>query len=262
MLDWKEPLPLDAIVDRGLVVFNATLSRAVGFAVLAGIAINLIGEQMFGPHEAELEALAREGRLLDLVERFGASLAGIAVLLLLVNSAVLHLVGTLARERPADPLSSLGVTLRKLPQLLIGGVLYFVALWCGLMLLLLPGLWVAVAMSFFVQAVLFDDHDGVRALGASLRLTRGHWWRTFALYLLTFVAMLIAMLIAGLLVGLVGGVTAFITGARQPLLELAVGALIGAILGLLIDGVVVAYYYDLKLRLGEAPRRADDSMIA
>lgn len=252
MLDWKSPLSLDAVIDRGLALFNATLPRVAAFAVLVGIAANLVAERMVGVHEQEIAALLRAGELAQLGERFGATFAALGVLMLYVNSAVLHLVGTLARGRPGDPLGSLGATLRRMPHLLVGGLLYFCALWLGLLLLVLPGLWVAVALSFFVQAVLFDDHDGVRALGASLRLVRGRWWRTLALYLLVTVAMLLALLVAGLAVGLVGGMIGWIAGGRLPLVELMFGSAIGSILGLAVDSVLVAYYHDLALRAGDA----------
>ena len=262
MLDWKEPLTLDAVVDRGLAIFHATLPRVAAFAVVAGLAANLFADRMFGPHEQEIMTMAREGRLAELLDRFGVAFAALTVLMLFVNSAVLHLVGSLARERPADPLSSMAAALRKLPHLLVGGALYFVALWCGLVLLLVPGIWAAVALSFFVQAVLFDDRDGLRALGASFRLTRGRWWRTLALYLLVVVAMLIALLIAGLVVGLIGGLVGWLAGGRVPLLELALGSAIGSILGLVVDAVLVAYYHDLALRLGVAPKRDDGALVA
>jgi hypothetical protein len=261
MLDWKEPLALDAIVDRGLVIFNATLPRVGLFAVLAGLAVNLLGEQLFGPHEQEIAAMVSERRLDELLERFGIALAGLSVLLLFVNSAVLHLVGALARQQPADPWTSLAVALRKLPHLLIGGVLYFVALWCGMLLLLVPGIWAAVALSFFVQAVLFDDRDGLRALATSARLVRGHWWRTFALYLLVVVALLIALLMAGLVVNLVAGLVGLVAGGRLPLLELVVSSTIGAVLGLVVDGVLVAYFHDLVLRRGDAPPRDEGALV-
>lgn len=256
MLDWKDPLPLDAVVERGLALFNETLPRTLAFAVGAGICANLLGEALLGDHEAELAALVAAGDLAGLFDRFGGELLVAGFAFYLMGTAVLLMVGALGRGRPGDAASVLVGVLRRLPHLVIASLLFTLAVWAGLLLLILPGVFLLVALSFFAQAVLFDGHDGVRAIGASYRLTRGHWWRTLAFYALVIVANLVALVLLGLVVGLLGGLLSAFGVADGGLVELVVASAFGSLIGLATDAVLVAYYHDLTLRAG-GPARPD-----
>lgn len=57
---------------------------------------------------------------------------------------------------------------------LIGGLLVIV----GLLLCILPGIWLGVAWCVALPALLFEDVRGTRALERSFRLTRRRWWPT------------------------------------------------------------------------------------
>ena len=259
MLDWKEPLPLERVVDRGLAIFNDTLPRAFLLAVIAALATNLALHYGMAGRETEFQTLVKNGELRAIADRFGALLFGVSLLSLVLSSAVLYLVGTLARGAPVDTLSALVAALHAAPQVLVASLLYFLAVWCGLVLLLVPGVYLAVAFVFFMQAVLFDRCDGLRAPAASLRLVRGNWWLTFALCLLLVVVSLIASLVIQAAVGMVVTVTrALLDAERSALLELVLGSGFGAVVGLAFDGVLVAYYYDLTLRGGA--RRPEGSI--
>jgi hypothetical protein len=261
MLDWKDPLPLDGVVDRGLAIFNATLPRTLGFAVVAAFASNLLMQMLLGEHEEEIAGLVKSGDLAALFDRFGGELALIGVVFFLFGCAVLRMVGALARGVPGDAVSTLGDTLRRAPHLLLASLLFTLACWAGLMLLIVPGIFLMVALSFFSQAVLFDGHDGARALGASFRLTRGRWWRTFTFYLLVLLANLIALMLVGLVLGLVFGVlNALGLGTGHQVVDLFIGSALGALIGLATDAVLVAYYYDLTVRAGAVPRRDPGSL--
>lgn len=261
MLDWKDPLPLDGVVDRGLAIFNATLPRALGFAVVAAFTSNLLMQSLLGDHEKEIGALVKAADMGGLFERFGAELATLGVVFFLFGCAVLRMVGALARDRPGDAASTLGATLRRAPHLLLGSVLFMLACWAGLMLLIVPGIFLMVALSFFSQAVLFDDQDGARALVTSFRLTRGRWWRTFTFYLLVLLANLIALMLVGLALSLVYGVLAALgLSTGHQVVDLFIGSVLGSLIGLATDAVLVAYYYDLTVRAGAAPPRDPGSL--
>lgn len=260
MLDWKEPLPLHRIVERGLALFEAVLPRTIALAVGGGVATNLLAHSVLGEHYAEIDALIQRAALVELFERFGPTFALLALPLLWLSVAVLHLVGNAGRGGVADAVTSAGVALRALPHVLIGTLLYFVALWGGLLLLLVPGIWLTIALSMYLQAIVFDGNDGLRALGASFRLTRGNWWRTLGIFMVVMVGMLLGILVSGLVTSLITGVLGF---ALEPLVvgyaEVAIGAALGAVIGIAVDAVLVAYYYDLTLRAGN---RSHDGSLA
>jgi hypothetical protein len=57
----------------------------------------------------------------------------------------------------------------------VGGLLVVV----GLLLCILPGIWLGIAWSVAVPALLFEEVRGTRALERSFRLVRHRWWPTF-----------------------------------------------------------------------------------
>jgi hypothetical protein len=249
-LDWSSPLSLDAVIARALALFEATLPRALGLALAGACAVELASQLLLAPVRAELDGLVQAGDLAGLAERFGGELALLALLGLAVNSATLHLVGTLARGRTGDAAGSIAAVLRLLPQLAIGFVAYLLAVWCGVLLLVVPGMYLLVAGAFWNQALLFDGAGPFGALSTSLRLTRGAWWRSLGLLLLCGAVMLLAMLVAGLIGGLgsaaLGALGADGTRWFPPL----AGAVVGALAYLLLCALQVAYYHDLGLRAG------------
>ena len=60
----------------------------------------------------------------------------------------------------------------------------------GLLVLILPGIYVAVRWYFVPQAVVIEDARGPGALSRSWNLTDGFWWRTFGIVALAYIALL------------------------------------------------------------------------
>jgi hypothetical protein len=64
----------------------------------------------------------------------------------------------------------------------------------GLLLFIIPGVYVAVRWFFVPQAVVLENARGAEALAASYRTVEGSWWRTFALVVLAQIAVAIPAL--------------------------------------------------------------------
>ena len=84
----------------------------------------------------------------------------------------------------------------------IAGALYGLAVICGLILLIVPGIIVSLMLMFGTYVVIDRNAKAMDALRESRRITRGHLWQLFvfglALVLLNFVGLLV--LVVGLLV--------------------------------------------------------------
>lgn len=79
--------------------------------------------------------------------------------------------------------------------LLLAIVLYSVAVAAGFILLILPGVYIAVSCYFVAQAVVVDDRRGMAALARSAELVRGRWLRA----VLTGLAFVVVVQIPGML---------------------------------------------------------------
>ena len=121
-------------------------------------------------------------------------------------------------------------------------VLAGIGIAAGLVLLVVPGVYVAVRWYLVPQAVVIDGARGLRALRRSGELVQGFWWRTFGL----LVAANLAAVIPGLVL-----VTPFEAIASSA--DRAIWSLVGTVATETITAPFVALfstllYYDLRVR--------------
>lgn len=77
---------------------------------------------------------------------------------------------------PAD--GGLVAALRAYPAALLVALLFTVIISLGLMLLVIPGIWMAGALQLWVVALMARDASASQCLQASWRRVRGQWWRS------------------------------------------------------------------------------------
>lgn len=64
---------------------------------------------------------------------------------------------------------------------LVGSILYGLMVIVGLILLIIPGIYVAVKFHFFGYLIIDQDMDALESLRKSWEITEGAWWRLFLL---------------------------------------------------------------------------------
>ena len=123
----------------------------------------------------------------------GVTLPTVAITLLGFLSAILA-IGALSRlfvethtGRPTSWEESLGYASTHLVALLGLAVVSGVLLALGYTLFLVPGVFLTVAWSAAVPALMFERVGAVQALSRSWALVRGYWWPTFGALLLALV---------------------------------------------------------------------------
>lgn len=143
--------------------------------------------------------------------------AGIQGLSLLLSTFVIPTLVTALHVRAVQGLAeglepSIGGVLRQalalVPAVLPVIMLYSLGVVLGIVALVVPGVYLAVAWYFNTQAVVVDGHRGPAALGASRALVRGSWLRVFGtLLLLGLTAGIVGFVIGGVLGALLSAVT-------------------------------------------------------
>jgi uncharacterized membrane protein len=85
--------------------------------------------------------------------------------------------------------------LRKAPVLVVAAILVTLLTYLGFILLLLPGLYLALAYGMTLPLLAFNDLGIWRAMETSRRAVTHHWFRLFALYFLVGVLLIISALL-------------------------------------------------------------------
>lgn len=98
---------------------------------------------------------------------------------------------------------SIGDTFRavqpRLPALIAAGVLAVVGVAIGLVLLIVPGLFLLTIWSLIVPAIVFEGKSAGEAFGRSRDLVRGNGWSVFGVIVITIAAAIVAGIVLGLL---------------------------------------------------------------
>jgi hypothetical protein len=164
----------------------------------------------------------------------------------LVTALVVRVVEGLGRgEAPAA-----GAALRRaapvvLPTLLVVAVAG-VGVAAGLLALIVPGVYLAVAWFFAAQVVVLEGVRGPRrALGRSRALVTGLWGHVF-----------VRLLVSGLLFSLIGLLVQLVGAAGGPALYVS-GVIVGQAIALSLTAIAgTLLYFDVRARRGEPWRPA------
>jgi hypothetical protein len=184
----------------------------------------------------------------QLAGNFVVSLLGLLATLVALAACTRIVAGAYFGEA-ADWVGSLRYAGRRLHSLLWLGFLYGLMVALGTLGCFIPGIWLAVAYSVSIPALLIEDARGWKALTRSFRLVRGRWWPTFGVLLLgylliTIVQTMVSLPVLGLL--LAGGddpnVAVFIVGSTIT------GTISTILTTPFLVAVLVVIYVDLRVR--------------
>jgi membrane-anchored glycerophosphoryl diester phosphodiesterase (GDPDase) len=120
----------------------------------------------------------------------------------------------------------------KITQLVLGFILIVIILIPGFILLIIPGIYLSIRLSFVLYAIVINNCSATEGISRSWQLVKGRWWSVFlASIVITFVLFFP--------IGLIGGIIGAILGSdANP----AVPQLLGGILGLLVSPIFTVYY--------------------
>jgi hypothetical protein len=138
-----------------------------------------------------------------------------------------------------------------LPQVprLIG--LYIVVSVCGaigLVLLIVPGVWLLTVWSLALPVMLFERIGMFTALGRSYELVRGRFWGVLGLLVVSALLVAVAGLVLG---GVLGGLTALAAGSSKvagAIATLLIGVVSNLVAVPVLAAVLSVLYFDQRVR--------------
>ncbi len=188
----------------------------------------------------------------------GYSLGNIAVwvVTLVFSGMMIANVAAVSRAETPNFGTALSLSLRRLLAMIGASILFGLVVGLGFVLLIIPGIYVAVRLCLFLVPVIVDSEGPAKTLGTSWRLIGGNWWRALTVITVLFIILLVLELVLGALTGVVGVLiggrptdTAHML-AKVSLATLAIGAVVRVFTAPLICAMGVALYHDLLLRKG------------
>jgi hypothetical protein len=165
-----------------------------------------------------------------------AAVAGVLMYLVLTGAITRAVAAEVAGQDPGLE-QSYRFGFYRLGSVLLVSVLVGLATLAGLILLVIPGIYIGVRLAVSIEALVVEGRRGTGSMGRSWELVGGHWWHAFG-----------TLLVAGLLTGLVNTLITAPFGATSWVAQAVVAAVATTITlpyGALV-GVVL--YLDLRAR--------------
>jgi len=247
----QAPQSIGGVIDNAIELFKASFRSCWVAALVYAIVLGAIAIWMqlgfvstIGggrPNPAALLAIYQSPNFL-----FGyllIMLASIAFTLML-NCAILDVARGGAG---ANPMSYLGTVVAWVPGAVVASLVLAIACAVGLVLLIVPGLYLAFRWILWTVALCDERRGAFAGLGTSWRLIGGNWWRTVIVLSVATLIVILITLVFGFVGGLVGGIMSADLTTR--LIVSQVLNALGQVLYLpAIISTMVAIYLDLKLR--------------
>jgi uncharacterized membrane protein len=165
-----------------------------------------------------------------------AALGGILMYLVLTGAITRAVAAEVAGEDPSVE-QSYRFGFHRLWSVLLVSVLVGLAIIGGLILLVIPGIWIGVRLAVSIEALVVEGRRGTEAMGRSWGLVGGHWWHAFG-----------TLLVAALLTGIVNAVITAPFGATGWFVQ-GVAAAVATVVTLPYGVLVgVLLYLDLRAR--------------
>jgi hypothetical protein len=165
-----------------------------------------------------------------------AALVGILMYLVLTGAITRAVAAEVAGEDPGVE-QSYRFGFHRLGSVLLVSVLVGLATVGGLILFVIPGIYIGVRLAVSIEALVVEGRRGTEAMGRSWGLVGGHWWHAFG-----------TLLVAALLTGIVNAVITAPFGATNWFVQ-GVAAAVATVVTLPYGVLVgVLLYLDLRAR--------------
>jgi hypothetical protein len=204
---------VNTVVTRSIDLLRGHWQALAGVALIVGSLNALVG-LVTGLLLDQLLTDVQEGQTISLGTSLTASAASILVLAIgLVLSAVLVLmVADLDSGTTPQPGVLVSRVLARFLPLLGLMILSSLLVTFGLVLFIIPGIWIAVSLVPFVVVFFLEDRGPIATIRRSFELVRGSWWEVFVLVLM-IAALNFAIGLVGLAPGAIGFLLAVIANA-------------------------------------------------
>ena len=233
-----EPRGTVGVFKNGWSLFMAAFSSLWMLALAAGLL-----NSWFGVYSDLHPEVLEGGSFGMLALSFVSTLLG-----MLLTMIMLRRLDNIARGLLADLDDEFNVAMRAFLPFLLSSLLYFLACMIGLVVLIIPGIYVGVAFGFYSMYLVLEGRGPIDSLAASFRLVEGQWWYAFGFMVLLVVAAVVTITALVVPAAVVAEILGWEQGLFGGMAEVVFGGLFNMVLQPLGLALTLSMYYELRAR--------------
>lgn len=248
----NEPRSIGGVLDDAIRLYRKTLTACIPIVLIGVLLATPVGLWL-ALRTQSLAATGDPALLLSMFRSPSVWLAYLAMVLVYtaVYGALIHQINAMAHGQRLALGEALGLGLQRLPVLLGVTILFGLAVTVGLVLLVIPGIWLWGLLQLAFMAAVVERTGVFESFGVSRRLVRGNWWRANVAIFVAFVIMIVLVMVLSAIAGVVLALTGVVNPAA-PTETQVISQIISAVLNLFTMSfypcVLLAVFNDLKLR--------------
>jgi len=249
----SQPQTIGETLDTGFKLYFKSF-KSIFFISLIMNCLWLINGLVFGP-----EIIKSEMQPNDVVKIF-ALIFSILLVYLIFQVAIIHRINNFANNNSVSTNESFQLGFKLFFPMVLATILNSLILMVGFILLIIPGIALAIYLMLFPIAMVTESTGPLDSLQRSMDLVKQNWWRSM---LIVTVVMIVYSILYSV-VGLGFGITVAINPPEDindyAFIFDMVGAIIGTILAPLAFSMLIALFNDLKIRRegGDLEARLDE----
>ena len=234
------PMRIGEILSTGFQLYRRHWRTLLAIAAVVVVPLTLL-QYLFGDLVRTRGETTRNGVVETASWSVGiaallAALAGILMYLVLTGAITRAVAAEVAGEDPSVE-QSYRFGFHRLGSVLLVSVLVGLAIIGGLILFIIPGIYIGIRLCVSMEALVVEGRRGTEAMGRSWALVGGHWWHAFG-----------TLVVGGLLTGIVNALITAPFGDTSWFVQ-AVAAAVATVITLPYSVLVgVLLYLDLRAR--------------
>jgi membrane-anchored glycerophosphoryl diester phosphodiesterase (GDPDase) len=152
-----------------------------------------------------------------------------------------------ARGETVSAGKAIAAGIRRVPAMLLAGVIALLAILVGLIALLIPGIYVIGKLQLWLPAMFFEKASALESIKISWRLSRRRWWRGATILTVGFIMLYVFAIAFGLVAGIIGS-AAHLDPIDRMVVNQSFSIVSNTIVFPMFVAVLVVMYHDFKLR--------------
>ena len=154
------------------------------------------------------------------------------------SSAAIYFVYRYIQNQTVDISGAFSQALSNIGNIFVGLLLTVLSVMAGFLGLIIPGIYLAIQLSFVLCAITIEGDSGINGMKSSWALVKGRWWPVFGSVILPQLFIFIPVVAVGVIAGVLFGRNA------TP-----IASILGAVMGLLVTPILSLYFVKVYLRL-------------